>query len=60
MSSCKSRVYEPIVFLRRAGQPETNFNNRPHSFKVLTPSRTCVAYARVPEAVVPGPSKHLT
>ena len=43
---------------RPAGQPETNFNNRPHSFKVMAPSRTCVAYARVPEEIVPGPSGH--
>ena len=47
-----------LVTLHRAGQPETNFNNRPHSFKVLAPSRTCVAYARVPEEIVPGPEKH--
>lgn len=31
------------------GQPETNFNNRPHSMMVLAPARTVVAYARVPE-----------
>lgn len=24
------------------GVPETNFNNRPNSFKVLSPARTCV------------------
>lgn len=24
------------------GVPETNFNNRPNSFKVLSPPRTCV------------------
>lgn len=29
------------------GVPETNFNNRPNSFKVLAPARTCVAYYRV-------------
>ncbi|KAL9238097.1 hypothetical protein vseg_012568 [Gypsophila vaccaria] len=29
------------------GMPETNFNNRPNSFKVLSPPRTCVAYYRV-------------
>ncbi|CAO2833745.1 unnamed protein product [Amaranthus hypochondriacus] len=29
------------------GVPETNFNNRPNSFKVLSPPRTCVAYYRV-------------
>lgn len=31
------------------GVPETNFNNRPNSFKVLTPPRTCVVYYRVEE-----------
>uniref|UniRef100_A0A7N0V7G2 1,4-alpha-glucan branching enzyme n=1 Tax=Kalanchoe fedtschenkoi TaxID=63787 RepID=A0A7N0V7G2_KALFE len=31
------------------GVPETNFNNRPNSFKVLSPARTCVAYYRVEE-----------
>lgn len=29
------------------GVPETNFNKRPNSFKVLSPARTCVAYYRV-------------
>eukprot|EP01026_Neomeris_dumetosa_P075611 TRINITY_DN80114_c0_g1_i3.p1 TRINITY_DN80114_c0_g1~~TRINITY_DN80114_c0_g1_i3.p1 ORF type:complete len:614 (-),score=89.52 TRINITY_DN80114_c0_g1_i3:247-1854(-) len=28
------------------GVPETNFNDRPHSMMVLSPSRTVVAYAR--------------
>ncbi|KAH9613901.1 hypothetical protein KSS87_011118 [Heliosperma pusillum] len=28
------------------GIAETNFNNRPNSFKVLSPPRTCVAYYR--------------
>ncbi|KAL8523681.1 hypothetical protein ACS0TY_013595 [Phlomoides rotata] len=32
------------------GVPETNFNNRPNSFKVLSPPRTCVVYYRVDEA----------
>ncbi|KAG4391845.1 hypothetical protein GLYMA_04G017700v4 [Glycine max] len=32
------------------GVPETNFNNRPNSFKVLSPARTCVAYYRVEES----------
>ncbi|XP_073275116.1 1,4-alpha-glucan-branching enzyme-like isoform X2 [Primulina huaijiensis] len=32
------------------GVPETNFNNRPNSFKVLSPPRTCVAYCRVEES----------
>ncbi|KAM6543540.1 hypothetical protein CsatB_007987 [Cannabis sativa] len=32
------------------GVPETNFNNRPNSFKVLSPCRTCVIYYRVDEA----------
>ncbi|KAK6939075.1 Alpha-amylase/branching enzyme, C-terminal all beta [Dillenia turbinata] len=31
------------------GVPETNFNNRPNSFKVLSPARTCVVYYRVEE-----------
>ncbi|KAL5557734.1 hypothetical protein UlMin_033945 [Ulmus minor] len=31
------------------GVPETNFNNRPNSFKMLSPSRTCVVYYRVDE-----------
>ncbi|KAG5613596.1 hypothetical protein H5410_024877 [Solanum commersonii] len=31
------------------GVPETNFNGRPNSFKVLSPARTCVAYYRVDE-----------
>ncbi|KAL7116504.1 hypothetical protein ACP275_03G009000 [Erythranthe tilingii] len=33
------------------GVPETNFNNRPNSFKVLSPPRTCVVYNRVEEGV---------
>ncbi|XP_050234417.1 1,4-alpha-glucan-branching enzyme 1, chloroplastic/amyloplastic-like [Mercurialis annua] len=32
------------------GVPETNFNNRPNSFKILSPPRTCVAYYRVDES----------
>ncbi|KAG8377283.1 hypothetical protein BUALT_Bualt08G0013200 [Buddleja alternifolia] len=32
------------------GVPETNFNNRPNSFKVLSPPRTCVVYYRVEES----------
>nr|AHW50662.1 starch branching protein I [Lens culinaris] len=31
------------------GVPETNFSNRPNSFKVLSPPRTCVVYNRVDE-----------
>ncbi|CAA0830114.1 1-4-alpha-glucan-branching enzyme 2-2-chloroplastic/amyloplastic [Striga hermonthica] len=31
------------------GVPETNFNNRPNSLKVLSPPRTCVVYYRVEE-----------
>lgn len=31
------------------GVPETNFNNRPNSFMVLSPAHTCVAYYRVEE-----------
>ncbi|XP_016508689.1 1,4-alpha-glucan-branching enzyme isoform X1 [Nicotiana tabacum] len=33
------------------GVPETNFNGRPNSFKVLSPARTCVAYYRVEESI---------
>ncbi|MCL7044445.1 hypothetical protein MKW94_020451 [Papaver nudicaule] len=33
------------------GVPETNFNNRPNSFQVLAPARTCVVYCRVEEAL---------
>ncbi|KAJ1260830.1 hypothetical protein BS78_10G262500 [Paspalum vaginatum] len=36
------------------GVPETNFNNRPNSFKVLSPPRTCVAYYRVDEEAGAG------
>ncbi|KAJ8762114.1 hypothetical protein K2173_007264 [Erythroxylum novogranatense] len=32
------------------GVPDANFNNRPNSFKVLSPPRTCVAYYRVEES----------
>ncbi|KAG6704631.1 hypothetical protein I3842_07G141500 [Carya illinoinensis] len=32
------------------GVPETNFNNRPNSFKVLSPPRTCVVYYRAEES----------
>lgn len=31
------------------GKPETNFNNRPHSFMVMSPSRSCQVYYKVPE-----------
>eukprot|EP01018_Ginkgo_biloba_P039526 Gb_16532 [translate_table: standard] len=31
------------------GKPETNFNNRPNSFKLLSPPRTCQVYYKVPE-----------
>ncbi|KAI7741948.1 hypothetical protein M8C21_024025 [Ambrosia artemisiifolia] len=37
------------------GVPETNFNNRPNSFKVLSPPRTCVVYYRVEEDVLVEP-----
>lgn len=30
------------------GKPETNFNNRPNSFKILSPSRTCVVLQFIP------------
>ncbi|ONI32208.1 hypothetical protein PRUPE_1G354000 [Prunus persica] len=33
------------------GVPETNFNNRPNSFKVLSPAHTCVVYYRVDESL---------
>ncbi|XP_011628895.1 1,4-alpha-glucan-branching enzyme 1, chloroplastic/amyloplastic isoform X1 [Amborella trichopoda] len=33
------------------GKPETNFNNRPNSFKVLSPPQTCVAYYKVDESL---------
>ncbi|PRQ27341.1 putative 1,4-alpha-glucan branching enzyme [Rosa chinensis] len=32
------------------GVPETNFNGRPNSFRVLSPPRTCVVYYRVDES----------
>ncbi|XP_057435151.1 1,4-alpha-glucan-branching enzyme 1, chloroplastic/amyloplastic-like isoform X2 [Lotus japonicus] len=32
------------------GVPESNFNNRPNSFKILSPPRTCVVYYRVDES----------
>ncbi|KAK9809388.1 hypothetical protein WJX73_000627 [Symbiochloris irregularis] len=31
------------------GQPETNFNDRPHSILILAPSRTAVVYRLLPE-----------
>ncbi|KAG0577711.1 hypothetical protein M758_5G168600 [Ceratodon purpureus] len=31
------------------GKPETNYNNRPHSFMVMSPSRSCQVYYKVPE-----------
>uniref|UniRef100_A0A1D1Z3W9 1,4-alpha-glucan branching enzyme n=2 Tax=Anthurium amnicola TaxID=1678845 RepID=A0A1D1Z3W9_9ARAE len=33
------------------GVPKTNFNNRPNSFKVLSPARTCVVYYKVEENI---------
>ncbi|WOL17268.1 hypothetical protein Cni_G26057 [Canna indica] len=33
------------------GVPETNFNNRPNSFKVLSPARACVVYYKVDETL---------
>ncbi|KAK1303473.1 hypothetical protein QJS10_CPB11g02136 [Acorus calamus] len=36
------------------GVPETNFNNRPNSFKVLSPPRTCVVYYKVEENIDVG------
>ncbi|XP_002967402.2 1,4-alpha-glucan-branching enzyme, chloroplastic/amyloplastic isoform X2 [Selaginella moellendorffii] len=34
------------------GRPETNFNNRPSSFLVLSPARTCQVYFKVPKDAV--------
>jgi len=31
------------------GKPETNYNNRPHSFMVMSPCRSCQVYYKVPE-----------
>eukprot|EP00898_Chlorokybus_atmophyticus_P007345 jgi/Chlat1/7611/Chrsp64S07096 len=39
------------------GVAETNFNNRPNSFNVFAPSRTCQAYYRVPEAISPAQTR---
>ncbi|KAG6522757.1 hypothetical protein ZIOFF_019909 [Zingiber officinale] len=37
------------------GVPETNFNNRPNSFQILSPARTCTVYYKVDEtAEQPG------
>ncbi|CAN4123087.1 unnamed protein product [Withania somnifera] len=33
------------------GVPETSFNGRPNSFKVLSPARTCVSYYKVDESM---------
>ncbi|XP_010664077.1 1,4-alpha-glucan-branching enzyme 1, chloroplastic/amyloplastic isoform X2 [Vitis vinifera] len=40
------------------GVPETNFNNRPNSFKVLSPARTCVVYYRVEESLEESDDDH--
>lgn len=40
------------------GVPETNFNNRPNSFKVLSPARTCVVYYRVEESLEESNDDH--
>ncbi|GFP98544.1 1 4-alpha-glucan-branching enzyme [Phtheirospermum japonicum] len=42
------------------GVPETNFNNRPNSFKVLSPPRTCVVYYRVEEDLKESENDDLT
>ncbi|KNA05833.1 hypothetical protein SOVF_186640 [Spinacia oleracea] len=42
------------------GVPETNFNNRPNSFKILSPARTCVAYYRVEDYPEEGVAKNAT
>ncbi|CAJ2642843.1 1,4-alpha-glucan-branching enzyme 1, chloroplastic/amyloplastic isoform X1 [Trifolium pratense] len=41
------------------GVPETNFNNRPNSFKILSPPRTCVVYYRVDESQEENKSANL-
>ena len=40
------------------GQPETNFNNRPHSILVQAPSRTVVIYANMDDQERWNPAKH--
>ncbi|KAL2612944.1 hypothetical protein R1flu_024636 [Riccia fluitans] len=40
------------------GVPHTNFNNRPHSFMVLAPCRSCQVYYKVPEPEL-GPAATL-
>ncbi|KAL5706187.1 1,4-alpha-glucan branching enzyme [Ranunculus cassubicifolius] len=42
------------------GVPETNFNGRPNSFKVLSPPRTCVVYYKVDEDVEDGSCRELS
>lgn len=39
-----------------AGEPETNYRDRPHSFKVMAPARTVGAYARVTEEPAASPA----
>lgn len=42
--------WDPEMFSRPEGvpgQPDTNFNNRPHSIIVQSPSRTMVVYANM-------------
>ncbi|PIA46825.1 hypothetical protein AQUCO_01500400v1 [Aquilegia coerulea] len=42
------------------GVPETNFNGRPNSFKVLSPPRTCVVYYKVEEDLDDGYGEDFT
>ncbi|XP_042374372.1 1,4-alpha-glucan-branching enzyme, chloroplastic/amyloplastic-like isoform X3 [Zingiber officinale] len=43
------------------GVPETNFNNRPNSFQILSPARTCTVYYKVDEtAEQPGEETAIT
>ena len=42
--------HDPVMFSDpegEPGRPETNFNNRPHSFTVCAPCRTLVVYANM-------------
>ena len=42
------------------GQPETNFNNRPHSIIVQSPSRTMVVYANMDQKELWDRATHST
>lgn len=42
--------HDPVMFSTpegEPGKPETNFNNRPHSFTVASPARSLVVYANM-------------